>query len=504
MPIKDDLAEPANTDLFERDLVRNYVWFSLRAVRRHRLLVAAVFASMVGAAVVGLWALPKTYRVETKLFAQRSQVLAVRGDGPDAVAPTRGAVEVIERTDNLVAVIQSTDLIAHYQAHRAPAERARDSVLRLLSRTVETEQDRMDAMLEVLEKRLSVWTSEGTVTVALEWPDAEMACRLVNAIQQNFLETRYAQEITALAEASAIVNSHAATLRADIDDAVATIEALRGEGSPPPKPSETDAAGGRSLVLVGRTPRAAPEPLPESRAAVTRAAKQRAYDDLEESRRRRLADVQGRLLEQRSMYTDNHPTVVESRQALAALATESPQARALAQEIAVLRAEAELARPEGEPDDDARKGPSYTLAPAASPRARSERPSVRLEDVLGEDRAPATVYARGRLRDAMDKYAALRAQLQSAEMDLQTAEAAFKYRYGVLVPAQMPRNPLKPSPLMVLLAASLAGALLSVLAALVADLRAGRLLERWQIERLLDRPILGELALPPGSRRAVP
>jgi hypothetical protein len=26
--------------------------------------------------------------------------------------------------------------------------------------------------------------------------------------------------------------------------------------------------------------------------------------------------------------------------------------------------------------------------------------------------------------------------------------------------------------------------------------RKGRLLERWQIERLLDRPILGEIALP--------
>ena len=110
------------------------------------------------------------------------------------------------------------------------------------------------------------------------------------------------------------------------------------------------------------------------------------------------------------------------------------------------------------------------------------------------------VYARGQLRDAMDKYAALRTQIQTAQIDLETAQAAFKYRYSVVTPAHLPRSPdqaerpsrhpggprrrdpLRPS------------------LAVLADVRAGRLLERWQIERLLDRPILGEIALPDVGR----
>jgi capsular polysaccharide biosynthesis protein len=48
----------------------------------------------------------------------------------------------------------------------------------------------------------------------------------------------------------------------------------------------------------------------------------------------------------------------------------------------------------------------------------------------------------------------------------------------------------------VLLAALVAGILCSLLFAVLLDVRAGRLLERWQIEHILDRPILGEITLP--------
>jgi capsular polysaccharide biosynthesis protein len=106
------------------------------------------------------------------------------------------------------------------------------------------------------------------------------------------------------------------------------------------------------------------------------------------------------------------------------------------------------------------------------------------------------VYARGQLRDAMDKYAALRAQIQGAQIDLETAQAAFKYRYTVVTPARLPRSPTVPNIPVVTLVAFVVSILCGLLLAVLVDLRRGRLLERWQLERLLDRPILGELALP--------
>ena len=101
-----------------------------------------------------------------------------------------------------------------------------------------------------------------------------------------------------------------------------------------------------------------------------------------------------------------------------------------------------------------------------------------------------------KLRDAMDKYATLRTQLQAAQIDLETAQAAFKYRYSVLTPAQLPRKPVKPNVPMLLLVSFVAALFAAILVAVVADVHGGRLVERWQIERLLDRPILGEMVLP--------
>lgn len=113
-----------------------------------------------------------------------------------------------------------------------------------------------------------------------------------------------------------------------------------------------------------------------------------------------------------------------------------------------------------------------------------------------EERNPMAVYARGQLRDAMEKYATLRAQVQAAQIDLETAQAAFKYRYRVLSPAQVPRKPTKPSVPLLSVLALLSGLLSAVVVVTIVEVRAGRLVERWQLETLLGAPVLGKIELP--------
>src|SRR6185437_11378015 len=91
----------------------------------------------------------------------------------------------------------------------------------------------MDTMVERLDKRLTAWTADGTVVISIDWPDARMAARLVDIAQQNFLEARHAQEITALAEEIGILESHAKRQRTDVDAAVAALEVLRGKTDAP-------------------------------------------------------------------------------------------------------------------------------------------------------------------------------------------------------------------------------------------------------------------------------
>ena len=315
MPPKNDEPdlEGGSADLFDRERIRDYVVFLRGAVRRRRRLAGAVLLGIMALTGLVLASMPSTYHVEAKLLTQRIAVLPVRGEGPDGAAPTRGAAETIRRRDNLVALIEATDLLNHWDAHRAPAQRAIDGLRGLLH--ADSEEDRSDAMVERLEKRLVTWTNEGTVTIAVDWPDAAMACRLVDIVQQDFLEERYAQEVTALSESISILRSHAESLRTEVDGAVTAVLDLRASRQEPRVASAPEAASAAPVVEAPRPAARRPaEAKPETEQLKNAlVAKQRALDDLEGFRQNRLSEVQARLAEQRGTYTDQHPVIIEPR-----------------------------------------------------------------------------------------------------------------------------------------------------------------------------------------------
>ena len=496
-------------DRRDRQTVRNYASFARGSVRRHRLLVAVVFVAIMGATIGSFFAFPKTYHVETKALAQPTSALTVRGDGPGADSLTRAAADTVLRQDNLLALIQQTDLLEYTKAHRAPIQRLRDAVVKVVRRREDTEADQLDALVKRLETKLVVWTSDNgtptggsTVTIAIDWSDGPMACRLVDAAQRAFLDARYAREVTALQESIEILRKHTTSLKADIDDAVGTIVRMRSPGDAPKADAGAPASSPHSHVLVMQraAPHAARPDVETQQLNVEMQAKQHAIDELDDLRRRRLSDLQARLAEARATYTENHPTIVDLKQSIAALSADSAQVTSLRGELASLKAEAEsrARSASGEPT----AAPIWAPAPSGPAAIAGGTPPQLPSDVLRialdlkEDRDPGMVYARGQLRDAMDKYAALRAQIQTAQIDLETAQAAFKYRYTVVTPARLPRDPTFPNIPVVTLVAFAVSILCGIFFAVIADVRKKRLLERWQIERLLDRPILGEVALP--------
>jgi hypothetical protein len=511
---RDALATNASLfDRKDRQMLRNYASFVLGAIRRHRLLVAAVFVSVMGATVASFFVLPKTYHVETKTLAQPSSALTVRGDGPGAVSLTRVAADTILRQDNLLALIQQTNLLEYTHDHRAPAQRARDAIVKAVRGHNDSEAERLDSLVKVLGDKLVVWTSDNgtsvagtTVTIALDWPDGPMACRLVDAAQRAFLDARYAREITALAESIDILQRHTSSLQSDIDAAVGAVETMRVARDGPTAEPVTTAPGGRPRLVSMRRPVAvhAQDDPEHKQLQEDLLANARAIEDLEAVRHHRLGDLQARLAEARMTYTENHPIIEDLRQSIAALSTESVQVARLRSEAASLRAAYA-----GRGDERGAATPPavvWTAIPSGSGSTTTppQMPSdvLRLALDLREDRDPGMVYARGQLRDAMDKYAALRTQIQTAQIDLETAQAAFKYRYTVVTPSRLPRSPTVPNVPLVTLAGLLAALLCGILCAVLTDVRRGRMVERWQLERLLERPILAEITLPDDPERA--
>src|SRR5207237_2739006 len=122
-----------------------------------------------------------------------------------------------------------------------------------------------------------------------------------------------------------ILETHAAEMEADLEKQVAELQELRERARPAnvhalPRP------------IIPRAVR--PETL---NLRVMLESKRRAIADLEGFRERHLLELQTRLVEQRAIYSGNHPMVVDLEQTIRSLQRESPQVTALRQEEAELR-----------------------------------------------------------------------------------------------------------------------------------------------------------------------
>jgi hypothetical protein len=459
--------------------LRDYVGFVLRAVRRHPFVAAGAFLGMIGLTLGGLAVATRTYHVEAELLAQRQLMMAALGNPSRSVpgeadAPTRAAAETVRRRDNLVSLVKQTGLLDRYEQTRAPATRAKDAVVRAFTGPL-TEEERLDLLVEFLQKRLYVFSGEGTVTIAIDWPDPQMAYQLVDTAQQNFLEARHASELSSIAESISILERHAAGVRESIDVAM---DEVKHASTRPTKP---EPAPRREPVITRVQPSSEGVSTEGQQVKVMLEGKRRAIRDLEDYRRRHLAELQTELGQQRQVFADAHPTVVRLQQSIASLNEDSPQLAALRKEERELAEE--WARLGGASAGD-KGGEDREFRPAAVlPQAR------RLLDGEGT----AEQYAKSRLRFAIQEYESLVQRIDAARIELDTARAAFKYRYSVIRPAQFPKTAITPKIPKVLAVGTLAALLAAFAAAAFLDWRRGRIVERWQVERMVGVPFLGQM-----------
>jgi uncharacterized protein involved in exopolysaccharide biosynthesis len=485
--------EPAplteSADLFDYELIKDWVGFSVRAMKRHRPTAVVAFLAVVGVAVSSLLLLPKSFHTEVRILAERDLVMPALGNPGrsipgDADAPTRAASERILRRDNLVALIKQTDLVDQWEATRAPIARLRDFAGRVAGGPPD-EEAKIDGLVGLLEKRLKVEVGEGTVTIGIDWPNAQMAFRLVEAAQQNFLETRHALEVSSIAEAISILEGHATNVSQGIDSELDEIRRMR--------------TGKRDGEAVGQArPSHGPPELSEHLKAdqevaqlrVMLSAKRRAIADLEDFRNKRLADLQTQLAEQKATYGPAHPIILNTTQSIASLSQESPQISALRREEKELMHDY-LRRGGKDQEVTANPNTPIVLMPSA-PRLSETARIIRRSLPEGEE-DETTEYAKSRLKIAVSKYEELLSRIDSARIELDTARAAFKYRYSIIRPAEVPKKPEKPNVPVTLLGGLVAGAALALFLCLLRDLSGGRIVEPWQIRRGFKLPVLAEV-----------
>ena len=111
-----------------------------------------------------------------------------------------------------------------------------------------------------------------------------------------------------------------------------------------------------------------------------------------------------------------------------------------------------------------------------------------------EEEDPDVSYTKAQVRHALARYNGLLDRIDAARLELDAAQAAFKYRYVLVRPAQRPDAPVTPRVGLVLLASVVAGFFLALFAPSLVDLASRKLVEPWQIEQALGLPVLGEVS----------
>jgi hypothetical protein len=463
-----------SAELFDWALIGSYAIFVFHSIWRHKLLFLLVWGGIIAFSLGLMFVLPKTYQVKTTLQAQRNQVMASlsnpsRAIPMDADAPTRLAAETVQRYDNLVALVKQTDLVKNWPLRRAPLLKLKDAIWRVLFRAP-TPEEQVENFVFYLQNRLWVTTGEGTVTIGIEFPDPQLAYRLVDTALQNFLEARHAADVSSIAEAITLLEGRAEQAHQTLAAALQQLQNVRA--------TRQGKRVSKSAVDKG------PEPIDSetSRLLITIQSKRRAIADLEEFRRRRITELQTRLQEQRANYSASHPAVLDTEQSLEAVRRESPQVAVLKREQAALEAEVKKA---GIADPNAQEMGRATPLILQAERLGPLDPR--------EDEDPQVGYAREQVRFALANYNSFLDRIEGARLELDSARAAFKYRYTIITPVQRPRGPIKPKPTLVLAGSLIAGLVLAIFSATLVDLHSRKLLENWQIERQLKVPLLAEV-----------
>jgi hypothetical protein len=323
------------------------------------------------------------------------------------------------------------------------------------------------------------------VTIAILWPDAIMAYRLVEAAQQNFLEARHAAETSAIAESIAILEQNLADPRTS-PQVPASEQAITVDPSGDAEPTVRHApAVVQRPVSTARAwaptrNRGDPE---ASRLRILAEAKQRTIDDLEEFRRKRLGELQVKLTELKTVYEPAHPVVAATEQSILALSQESPQVEHLRSEQRELLKQLAALAPQ--PDAAPVLRAMQDDGPALTPSRHAFVPN-----------SPARDYADQRQRIEVNKLEDMLDRLSAARIEMEATRAAFKFRYSIIEPPSVPKKVTKPK-VPVFVGGSLTLAILAAIGvAVLAEVRSGRIEKSWQVERQLGLPLLGEIDTP--------
>ncbi|HLK37274.1 MAG TPA: hypothetical protein VKU41_11020 [Polyangiaceae bacterium] len=497
-------ASEGESEGIDLEQILEVAGFVLRSGRRRPKIATATFLLVASLGVAVAAVMPRTYSSEVKLLAQRpSTIRMLSGSNPfgmEAVDnPTRNIAAMITRRDNIVTLAKESNLVKRFQETRPAPLRAKDRVMSALFGPP-SDEGMLASMVAQLEAKLDVETDEptSTVTIKVDWSNPRIAYDLVTLVQKNFLEARYDSDVAVINDSISVLEDHAQSelerVKSELDDyqkllAERTKTTATEHPALPPR-FRLPAAPAAAATI------AAPPPEPTVDPELVRALelKRQQIRAAEDARQRIIADLNQQLMQAQLTLTPMHPTVMALRERLEAVSQPSPEIEQLRSEERALAAQAgtKSAAPPPLPVPSSAKlggplGPRTTVLPPA-PEVPALPPVVENDGVMQ--------LAQSKLASAIHAYQDATSRIDSAKVELDITRAAYKYKYTVVSPADIPSRPTKATAQLVGVGSFFGGAVLAILLAALSDVLGGIVLESWQVRRRLRLDVLGELDRP--------
>lgn len=427
---------------------------------------------------------PRTYEVESRVLVQRTTAITGGQAQQQYITPeeqrntAKEYEEQVMSHDNVLAIVRQKNLVARWDDMRQPHRRLIDKINRKLGKPAPTDDEKFEALVANIRSRMKVWVDATTVTIKLDWSEPEAARDIVDAAVKNFLEARFQSEVGVIPERLKILEAGVTQAHKDLETAANELVRLQKLNDPNKKVQ----------VLIPQLPQGVhtgpkideTQVDPALKARLDNVRQQIAV--LQEAKLRRVAELNQELIQKRQTLAEGHPEIIALKQTIAATEADPPQlAKLKADEANILN---EIAS-------------KQAAARAANEAASKTAPRPAAVPVPKPDAAPEVVVGQAKnvqdaqvLFDAVTKkYTDLVNQLDAARIEMKTAEAAFKQRYKVTAPAEIPAGPKRPVALIAIAIGILAtiGAVLAVAA--LADRFSGIFYEPRDVRDRLGLPV---------------
>lgn len=440
--------------------------FSLNASKRRKVLSLLIVLMGAGLTAAAVRLAPRTYQSIGEILVVTNDDGQGQGWNTENKRQQLEWERQVRSREAIDGIVRDAQLVEKWDDTRQPYRRLLDEINAKMGDKPPSTEQKFGAVESILENNLKLTIDQATVSIQCEWSDPEASRDIVQAALSRFIDKRYQTEV-------GTILTRIKPLEDQLEAARLVLERI-DPSLAPPKEAPTEATPAEKLVVIAkeRSPEAveAERMLPGARERQQAAAAK--LGEIEGAKQAKIQRLEAEKADKSATMAAGHPEMTSIILTLQKAREDTPEL--IAARAAKSAADAEVSR--------LAEQAGVNIPKAQQRYVPTQAPTKKMDELTTQ-----------RITAARDEYGKKKDALDSDNLKLRVAEAAFKSKYQITRPPDVPMAPKKPVGLMVGLGGALATLLLMLTLATLRDRSVGIFFEAKQVRDRLKLPVLGDI-----------